>query len=113
MRLPFLKHLLESVSALARPQRIVVLGSGSVLPTHPELGTGYDNVFALDPYDLALVKLVIGREKDLALVRALLRLNVLQPERLRQHYHEATLGEHEATVVGRNLHALLAENPTC
>jgi hypothetical protein len=32
---------------------------------------GYDNVLALDPYDLALVKLVLGRPKDLELLRAM------------------------------------------
>ena len=130
MRLPFLKHLLDSVSALARPRRITVLGSSSLLPQHPELGepgqplelsldadfllepvdqniadmlkdavghesgfeqqhgyyadilrpvitetlpagwesrlhpvAGYDNVFALDPYDLAVVKLMVGRRE--------------------------------------------------
>jgi len=38
MRLPFLNHLLESVSAVAKPRRIVVLGSSSLLPGHPGLG---------------------------------------------------------------------------
>ena len=38
MRLSFLIHLLDSVSALARPQRIVLLGSSSLLPSHPDLG---------------------------------------------------------------------------
>jgi hypothetical protein len=38
MRLPFLKHLLDSVGALARPRQMYVLGSSSLLPAHPELG---------------------------------------------------------------------------
>ena len=169
MRLSFLTHLIESVRALARPTRIVVLGSSALLPGHPELGgpgqplevsldadlllvpvneaiadmlkdavgeasgfqqqfgyyadilrlaisetlpagwesrlhpvPGYDNVFALDPYDLALVKLMIGRQKDLELVRAL-----LEPERLRRHYHDTPLGEREAVAAGRNLTSVL------
>jgi hypothetical protein len=177
MRLPFLIHLLESVCAIARPQRIVILGSSSLLPKHPALGgpggpleisldadfllepvdqaiadalkeavgsesvfeqhhgyyadilkpsivetlppgwesrltavPGYDNVFALDRYDLALVKLVVGREKDLDLVRALLRLGILQADALRRHYHGTPLGEQEAIRAGRNLNAVLQES---
>ena len=173
MRLPFLKHLLDSIRALARPTRIVILGSSSLLPKHPGLGEagqpleitldadllldpvdqriadmlkeavgrdsafeqghgyyadilrpaivetlpegwesrlhavgGYDNVFALDPYDLALVKLVVGREKDLELLRGLLRLGILHEERLREHYQQAPMQEREAFAASRNLHKL-------
>ncbi len=176
MRLPFLKHLLDSVSALARPQRIVILGSSSLLPSYPTLGDpgqplevslgvdfllepvdqriadllkeaigqesafeqqhgyyadilrpaivetlpagwecrllpvpGYGNVFALDPYDLAVVKLMVGREKDLDLLRAMLRLKIVEPEPLRQHYQQIPLGEREAVTAGRNLTTLLRE----
>ena len=70
---------------------------------------GYAHVFALDPYDLALVKLVLGREKDLELLRALLRLTILEPAKLRQHYQATPLGEREALSAGRNLHVLLQE----
>jgi hypothetical protein len=66
---------------------------------------GHNNVFALDPYDLAVVKLMVGREKDLEL----LRLNIIEPERLRQHYQQAPLGEREAFAAGRNLTLLLRE----
>src|SRR2546421_12172378 len=132
MRFRTLKHLIDSAKALAQPQRIVIIGSSSLLPERPELGeagqplensydsdllltpideelaailgesvgqqslfakrhgyyadilrpaitetlpsgwetrlkpvTGYDNVFALDSYDRALVKLMLGHEKDL------------------------------------------------
>ena len=44
---------------------------------------GYAQVFTLDRYDLALVKLMVGREKDLALLRALLNLGLIEPARLR------------------------------
>jgi hypothetical protein len=176
MRLSFLTHLLDSVRAMARPRKIVVLGSSSLLPLHPQLGdagqpleisldadflldpvnqeiadmlkealghgtlfdrqngyyadilrpligealpsgwesrlnpvTGYDNVFALDAYDLALVKLMVGREKDLDLLRAMLRLKIVEPERLRRHYQEIPLGEREAQAAGRNFAIVLRE----
>jgi len=177
MRLQFLTHLLEAVLALARSQRIIILGSSSLLPGNPELGAsgqplelsldadllvepvdnmvaeilddavgpqsafeqrhgyhadilrpiiaetlpagwesrlhpvaGYDNVFALDPYDLALVKLMVGRQKDLDLLRALLNLGILDPQRLRQHYQRTPLGEREAIAAGHNLDLLLRES---
>jgi hypothetical protein len=69
----------------------------------------HDNVFTLDPYDLALVKLTIGRLKDLDLVRAMLRLGIVEPERLRAHYQQVLLGENEAATAGRNLTLLLRE----
>jgi hypothetical protein len=75
-----------------------------VVPGHPI-------VFALDRYDLALVKLVTGREKDLELVRALLRLGILDPAGLRRHYQDIPLGERESLKAGRNLTAVLAERP--
>ena len=176
MRLQSLNHLIEVVRAVARPQRIEILGSASLLPQHPELGapggvlerttdadflldpsneaiaeslqfaagrdsafmsqngyyadilrpamaetlpagwetrlhpvSGFDNVFALDPYDLALVKLMVGREKDLNLLRAMLQLKIVEPLRLRQHYQQTPLGEREAAIAGRNLSAVLRE----
>ncbi len=176
MRLQFLTHLLNSVAALVQPRRIIVLGSSSLLPQHPQLGDagqplelsldadlllepvdeslasvlkdavghesafeqrhgyyadilrpvitetlpagwesrlhpvpGYDNVFALDIYDLALVKLVVGREKDLELLRALLKLGLVEPAPLRAHYQHTPLGEREAVTAGRNLSRILGE----
>lgn len=70
---------------------------------------GYDNVFALDVYDLALVKLVVGRQKDLDLLRALLKLGIVEPARLRAHYQQTPLGEREAITAGRNLTVLFRE----
>jgi hypothetical protein len=176
MQLQSLKHLLSVVQAVAAPQTIYLLGSGCLLPAHPELGepgqplaltqdgdfliepvndslagmlqeavgkeaifmehfgyyadilrptlaealpagwesrlhpvAGYDNVFALDAYDLALVKLMVGRQKDLDLLRALLKLGILEPARLRAHYQQTPLGENEAATAGRNLTLLLRE----
>lgn len=174
MRLRTLNHLLEAARALAQPERIVIIGSSSLLPEHPELGEegqplessydsdlllspmdeelaavlaeafgqqslfakrhgyfadilrpsivetlpvgwetrlhpvrGYENVFSLDPYDLALVKLVLGRQKDLELLRAMLRLGIVEPARLRAHYHQTPLGEREGVNAGRNLRQVL------
>ncbi|MHB9007275.1 MAG: DUF6036 family nucleotidyltransferase [Limisphaerales bacterium] len=76
------------------------------------LVAGCDNVFALDVYDLALVKLMIGRQKDLDLLRALLKLGVLEPMRLRAHYQQTPLGDREAGTAGRNLTVLLREAGT-
>jgi hypothetical protein len=174
MRLQSLNHLIEVVRAVALPTRVLLLGSSSLLPEHPELGEpgrvlevttdadfllepssealaeslqvaagresafmaqfgyyadilrpaivetlpagwetrlrpvpGYPNVFALDAYDLALVKLIIGRQKDLDLLRGLLRFGVLEAERLRAHYQRTPLGEREAVAAGQNLARVL------
>ena len=179
MRLPFLKHLVEAVTVLSDPHRIIVLGSSSLLVETPSLGEpgqpleisldadlliepidqltadmlresigtdslfekrfgyhadilrpviaetlpagwesrlrpvpGYAQVFTLDRYDLALVKLMVGREKDLALLRALWRMGLIDAARLRQHYQQTPLGERESMAAGRNLQALLAEPRT-
>jgi hypothetical protein len=39
MRLQSLNHLIEVVRAVARPTRVLVLGSSSLLPSHPDLGS--------------------------------------------------------------------------
>ncbi len=86
MRLQFLTHLLDSVAALARPRRIVVLGSSSLLPTHPQLGES-------------------GQPLELSLDADLL----LDPEPLRAHYQRSPLEERDALIAGRHLALLLAE----
>lgn len=92
---------------ILRPTIVETLPAGWETRLHPV--SGYENVFALDPYDLALVKLMIGRQKDLDLVRAMLKLGILEPTRLRAHYQRAPLGEREAITAGRNLTLLLHE----
>ena len=86
MRLSFLTHLLDSVTALARPWRIIVLGSASVLPGQPQLGD------AGQPLELSL---------DADLLRALLRLGILELPILRPHSQQTPLGEKEAATAGR------------
>lgn len=55
------------------------------------------------------MKLLVGRPKDLDLLRALLRLGILEPARLRAHYQQTPLEERAAMVAGRNLTLLLRE----
>lgn len=68
----------------------------------------YGDVFALEPYDVALIKLVIGRNKDLSLVRALLASGRLELARLGARYRETPLAEPDMFRAGRNLHAIQA-----
>jgi len=89
---------------ILHPDIVETLPAGWESRLHPV--AGYDNVFALDLYDLALVKLIVGRPKDLELLRALRGLGLLDIVRLRQHYQATPLGEREAIVAGRNLTAL-------
>jgi len=68
---------------------------------------GYANVFALNHYDLALVKLVVGREKDLNLLRSMLQLKIVEAGQLRRHYQENPMSERETFIAGKNLQAVL------
>ena len=52
---------------------------------------------------------MVGREKDLNLLRALFRLGIIEPARVREHYRQCPLGEREAVDAGRNLTKLLKE----
>ncbi len=173
MRLRSLTHLVSSALALSRCERILILGSASLLASFPGLDTddgpldstydadlllrpigketaallteamgsksllqaqngyyadilhpdivrsfpvnwesrlvgfdGFPNVFALDPHDLGIVKVCIGREKDLALVRALLDRDKLKCTILRNRLNEVELGEKELFRAGRNLFAV-------
>lgn len=71
---------------------------------------GFSNVWALDPHDLGIVKLCVGREKDLELVRALLKLKKLDCGKLRERFAVLPLGEKELFRAGRNLGAIC---PAC
>jgi len=64
---------------------------------------GFSNVFCLDPYDLAAVKIVAGREKDLALVRNLLDLEKIEIGKLRERFHSMPLGERQLFRADKNL----------
>ncbi len=92
---------------ILRPAIVETLPAGWETRLHRV--AGYANVFALDAYDLALVKLVVGRQKDLDLLHALLKLGIVEPEKLRSHYQQTPLGEREAITAGRNLTLILSE----
>lgn len=174
MHIRSLTHLLDAVRALARPRRIVVLGSASLLGTDPRLGEpgqplelSYDaelllhpvddetarilheavgegslfhrrhacfadilrpeivktlpegweprlvrlpdppDVSCLDPHDLALVKLALGREKDMALLKQLLERGVIRGDELRRRFHALAWDEDRINRTGRNLGRLV------
>lgn len=157
MTLPALQHLLRCAQALAEDRHMLVLGSASLLASHPELGEsegiltttfdadicpepfdeltgrmldealgenrayyerqgyhadilrdsifetfprgwrerlvpvpGIENAHALDPHDLAAVKLLVGRPKDLALLETLHASHLLDPQQV-QHRLAAIL----------------------
>jgi len=79
MRLSFLKHLLDSVTALARPVRVCVLGSSSLLPQHPDLGDAgqplelsLDADLLLEPVNqhiADMLKDAVGHESSASLIR--------------------------------------------
>jgi hypothetical protein len=68
---------------------------------------GCEMAFALHPYDLAIVKLVLGRGKDLELLRKLLSSGLLEPASLRNHYQQVALSEHDERIAGFRLQELL------
>jgi hypothetical protein len=60
----------------------------------------------LNPYDVALVKLVLGRPKDIELLRALVAKGTLDIEELRTRYRETRLNERDMFTAGVNLRRL-------
>ena len=166
MRLPALRHLVEVVHALARSERICVLGSSALLGSFPELGeangplelsfdadlllqpcdeqlaallheavgegslfaqrTGYHvdvlrpeitetlppgwesrlvrldddaRAVALAPEDLLVVKLRVGRTKDLELCRAVIQRGLVSSAVLRARLDATSLAEDEVASV--------------
>ncbi len=89
MRLPALKHLVEAVHALARSERICVLGSSALLGSFPELGEAsgplelsFDADLLLQPCDEQLAALLheaVG-EGSLFAQRSGYHADVLRPE---------------------------------
>jgi hypothetical protein len=70
---------------------------------------GFENVFALEPLDLAAVKVVLGRNKDLALVGKLLELGKITPEGMNESWSSIGLGERELFPNRRILHSVLED----
>ena len=157
MRFRSLTHLLEELRARDATRKIVVLGSSSLLPFHPELGEPggsldltCDADFLLEPVDKEIALLLgqtLGANKefhlkfgyhadilhpsiaetlppgwegrlvavegfdnvfaleplDLAVVRRLLKLGKISAEDLRKRWSSMPLGEREIFRSGRNL----------
>jgi hypothetical protein len=128
MRLCSLNQLLEATRALAHPNRVVIIGSPSLLPAHPELGepgqpleTSYDTNLLLTPIHeemAAILGEAVGQQSLFAkrhdhyadILRAMLKLGVLEPAPLRAHYQATPLGEREAVTAGRNLTVILGQD---
>jgi hypothetical protein len=70
---------------------------------------GMPGMRCLEPYDLAVVKLVLGRAKDIELLRSLLAKGVLDINRIRNHYQEAPMNEADMFRAGLNLQRLAGE----
>lgn len=89
MRLPALKHLVEATQALARSERIRVLGSSALLGSFPELGEvngplelTYDADLLVEPCDEQLAALLheaVG-EGSLFAQRTGYHADILRPE---------------------------------
>lgn len=65
MRFRSLIQLVETIRALVRPERIVIIGSASLLPAHPEFGEAgqpldspYDSDFLVSPIDEELAAML-------------------------------------------------------
>ncbi|MFC1452911.1 DUF6036 family nucleotidyltransferase [Verrucomicrobiota bacterium] len=67
---------------------------------------GVERVVCLDPYDLAVAKLALAREKDVALLRALLDRGLIELDRLRERYQETRMDEKRMFRAGRTMAAL-------
>ena len=70
--------------------------------------TGVDHVVCLEPHDLAVAKLAVGREKDMDLLRELVSRGLLSIETLRSRYHDTPMDERRMFRVGRALTQLSA-----
>lgn len=70
------------------------------------------NTMCLDPHDLALVKLSLGREKDMELMKHLLARGLLREEVLRQRFLGLTWNEHRLKETGRRMSLLIENNKT-
>jgi hypothetical protein len=68
---------------------------------------GTAQVRCLDPYDVAIVKLTLGRPKDMALLRALVARGTLSPAALRSRYQATPMNEADMFRAGRNLGRLI------
>ncbi|NQU40633.1 MAG: hypothetical protein HQ523_11820 [Lentisphaerae bacterium] len=67
---------------------------------------GVDRVVCLDPYDLAVVKLCVGRDKDVELLQGLLARGLIDLDKLRARYQATPMDERLMFRSGRVLSRL-------
>ena len=65
----------------------------------------------LEAHDLALVKLALGRNKDLDLLRTLLSRGTIQADELQRRFQLLSWNEHRLRDTGIRLRTLLADQP--
>jgi len=70
---------------------------------------GIANARCLDAHDLGVAKLVLGRKKDIDLLRALLERGTIDLDTLRSRYRKTPLNEEQMFRAGRALSALAAD----
>jgi hypothetical protein len=70
---------------------------------------GQERVGCLEPHDLALVKLALGREKDMNLLGVLLKLRLIDPGELRRRFQALRWDEPRMRLAGRHLARLLGK----
>jgi len=70
---------------------------------------GDKSVRCLHPIDLAVIKLVLGREKDVSLLKSLIKTEIISIDALREAYQGITLNEREMFKAGRLLRRLELE----
>ena len=74
------EHILRAAAAITGAHELVVIGSQSILGKHPQ-----------SPHDLAISKLVAGREKDLAFIAAMIVHRLADPSVLQQRLDATSL----------------------
>lgn len=72
---------------------------------------GMERVTCLDPYDLAVAKLAVAREKDMVLLRALIARGLIEFEVLQQRYQDTPMTEKLMFRAGRALGQLNPSRP--
>lgn len=70
---------------------------------------GDEDVRCLDPYDLAVAKLALAREKDLELLRALVAAGILDVDTIVDRYRDMPMDEPTMFRAGRALAALRSD----
>jgi hypothetical protein len=70
---------------------------------------GDPSVRCLSPIDLAVVKLQIGREKDVALLKSLIKAGIISIKALRKAYQGTAMNERKMFKAGRLLRRLEVE----